>query len=95
LATTYALNEKATIRLAELAVRPGSDVSFFLELQRLRRGTSGLGRETSPTNPVTPYGASKYQAERRLLANNRQVLAVLLRSATATASRHASDSIWF
>jgi hypothetical protein len=42
--TTYAVNEKATIRLAGLAVEAGSTFRVLVELRRLRRGIPGLGR---------------------------------------------------
>lgn len=83
--TTYALNEKATIRLAELAIKAG--VGRFILSSSC--GVYGAALqdwvdETSPANPVTPYSASKYQAERGLLALATDKFSpVLLRSATA------------
>jgi nucleoside-diphosphate-sugar epimerase len=83
--TTYDLNEKATVRLAELAAEAG--IGRFVFSSSCSVYGAALQEwidETSPVNPVTPYGASKYQAERGLLrlASNR-FSPVLLRSATA------------
>ena len=83
--TTYALNEKATIRLAELAVKAGVERFIFSSSCSVYGAAlQDWVDETSPTNPVTPYGASKYQAERGLLALSTDKFSpVLLRSATA------------
>ncbi len=83
--TTYALNEKATIRLAELAVEAGvGRFIFSSSCSVYGAALQDWVDETSPTNPVTPYGASKYQAERGLLAlASDEFSPVLLRSATA------------
>ena len=83
--TTYELNEKATVRLAELAV--GAGVRRFVFSSSCSVYGSALVDwvdEASPPNPVTPYGASKYEAERGLLALASDTFSpVLLRSATA------------
>ncbi len=83
--TTYELNEKATLKLAELAVEAG--VRRFIFSSTCSVYGAALVDwvdETSPTNPVTPYGASKYEAERGLLALASDTFSpVLLRSATA------------
>jgi nucleoside-diphosphate-sugar epimerase len=83
--TTYALNEKATVRLAELAVEAGVERFIFSSSCSVYGAAmQDWVDETSPTNPVTPYGASKYKAERGLLAlASDKFSPVLLRSATA------------
>ncbi len=83
--TTYAVNEKATIRLAELAVEAGIERFVFSSSCSVYGAASqDWVDETSPANPVTPYGASKYQAEAGLLAlASDKFSPVLLRSATA------------
>lgn len=83
--TTYAVNEKATIRLAELAVEAGIERFVFSSSCSVYGAASqDWVDETSPANPVTPYGASKYQAEGGLLAlASDKFSPVLLRSATA------------
>ena len=83
--TTFAINERATIQLAELAVRAGVPRFVFSSTCSVY----GAARqdwvdETSPTNPVTPYGASKFFAEQGLLSlASDDFSPVLLRSATA------------
>jgi nucleoside-diphosphate-sugar epimerase len=83
--TTYAVNEKATIRLAGLAVEAGIERFVFSSSCSVYGAASqDWVDETSPANPVTPYGASKYQAEGGLLAlASDKFSPVLLRSATA------------
>jgi nucleoside-diphosphate-sugar epimerase len=83
--TTLAINERATIRLAELAVEAG--VPRFVYSSSCSVYGSAVQDwvdETSPVNPVSPYGVSKYEAERGLsaLASSR-FSPVMLRSATA------------
>lgn len=83
--TTIAVNEKATIRLAELAREAGIKRFVFSSTCSVYGAAlQDWVDETSPANPVTPYGVSKYQAERGLLAlANDDFSPVLLRSATA------------
>lgn len=83
--TTFAINEMATIRLAEIAREAGVERFIFSSTCSVYGAAlQDWVDETSPTNPVTPYGASKYQAECGLLAlANDSFSPVLLRSATA------------
>jgi nucleoside-diphosphate-sugar epimerase len=83
--TTFAINEAATIRLAELAVEAGVKRFVFSSTCSVYGAAlQDWVDETSAPNPVTPYGASKYQAERGLLAlASDSFCPVLLRSATA------------
>jgi nucleoside-diphosphate-sugar epimerase len=83
--TTFAINEMATIRLAALAKQAGvSRFVFSSTCSVYGAATQEWVDETSLPNPVTPYGVSKYQAERGLLAlANDNFSPVLLRSATA------------
>jgi len=83
--TTYSINEEGTIGLAKLAVEAGVKRFVFSSTCSVY-GAAELDwvDETSPVNPVTHYGVSKYNAERGLLelASDR-FSPVLLRSATA------------
>jgi nucleoside-diphosphate-sugar epimerase len=83
--TTYALNERATVRLAELAAEAGVERFVFSSTCSVYgAAVQDWVDETSPVNPVTPYGESKYQAERGLLRLASDTFSpVLLRSATA------------
>lgn len=83
--TTVAINETATIRLAELAREAGVQRFVFSSTCSVYGAAlQDWVDETSQTNPVTPYGVSKYQAERGLLALAGDSFSpVLLRSATA------------
>ncbi len=83
--TTFAINEKATIRLAELAVEAGIERFVFSSTCSVYgAATMDWVNESSTPNPVTPYGASKYKAERGLLElASKDFSPVLLRSATA------------
>lgn len=83
--TTLAINERATIQLAELAVEAGVPRFVFSSTCSVYgNAVSDWVNETSPVNPVTPYGTSKYEAERGLLAlANDRFTPILLRSATA------------
>lgn len=83
--TTYAVNERATIQLAECAIAAGVERFVFSSTCSVYgAATEEWVTETSPPNPVTPYGVSKYQAERGLLAlASDNFSPVLLRSATA------------
>jgi nucleoside-diphosphate-sugar epimerase len=83
--TTTAINETATIRLAELAKEAGVERFVFSSTCSVYGAAlQDWVDETSPTNPVTPYAVSKYRAELGLLAlADDRFSPVLLRSATA------------
>jgi nucleoside-diphosphate-sugar epimerase len=83
--TTYAINEKATIQLAEVAIEAGVERFIFSSTCSVYGAAlQEWVDEGSPANPVTPYGVSKYRAERGLLAlASDKFSPVLLRSATA------------
>jgi nucleoside-diphosphate-sugar epimerase len=83
--TTFSINERATVRLAELAVEAGVPRFIYSSSCSVYgAAVQDWVDETSPVNPVTPYGASKYEAERGLLAlASDRFSPVLLRSATA------------
>jgi nucleoside-diphosphate-sugar epimerase len=83
--TTFAINERATIRLGELAVAAGVErLVFSSTCSVYGAATEDWVDETSTPNPVTPYGTSKYGAERGLLAlAGKRFSPVLMRSATA------------
>jgi len=82
---TFAINNDATIRLAELAREAGVKRFVFSSTCSVYGAAlQDWVNETSPTNPVTPYGMSKYQAERGLLTlATDEFSPVLMRSATA------------
>ena len=84
-ATTYAINHRASVRLAELARHAGVSRFLFASSCSLYgvAGESVLD-ETAAFNPITPYGDSKVRVERdvSLLATD-DFSPTFLRNATA------------
>jgi nucleoside-diphosphate-sugar epimerase len=84
-ALTFDVNDRATVRLAQLARAAGvSRFVFSSSCSNYGAGGPDLLDETAPLNPVAPYGVSKVQAEEGLLELATDDFSpVLLRSATA------------
>jgi nucleoside-diphosphate-sugar epimerase len=83
--TTFDINHSATVRLAKVAAQAGVRRFVFSSTCSVY-GAAGQDwvDETSPANPVTPYGVSKYYAERELsMLASTTFSPVFLRSATA------------
>jgi nucleoside-diphosphate-sugar epimerase len=83
--TTFSINDRATVRLAQLAIDAGVPRFVFSSTCSVYgAATSDWIDEKSAVNPITPYGTSKYNAECGLLAlASDRFSPVLLRSATA------------
>ncbi len=82
---TYAINHRATVRLAEAAKTAAvSRFVFASSCSLYGAGGGGLLDEESPMSPVTPYGESKVLAEKALteLADD-NFSPVFMRNATA------------
>ena len=92
---TYGINHRASVRLARLA-KAARVKRFLLASSCSNYGLAGddLVEETSPLNPVTPYGVSKVRAERDIACSPATVFAPpFCVRRPPTAFRPAFDSI--
>lgn len=82
---TFAINYRATVRLAELAREAGvRKFIFSSSCSSYGAGGDGMIDERSPLHPVTPYGESKVLAETELARlSDEGFCTVSLRNATA------------
>jgi nucleoside-diphosphate-sugar epimerase len=96
-AVTFAINHRASVRLARLAREAGVE-RFLFASSCSAYGAAGdaILDEDAPFNPVTPYAESKIRVERDLLSMaDDRFSPVFLRSATAygTAPRLRGDLV--